>query len=134
MPASVKWHPVYDHTVLHMEITGLLKIDELNQAIAIEGEHIQQADRPIHTIIDLRANTNLAPQFMSNLPRIGQSPAMTHPNVGLKIGVGAKNAARAAISLASQIFRKIHIVDTLEEAYQLIEEFEEQHRAEKSQS
>ena len=54
-------------------------MSEALDATEQESVLIQESDRLLHTIIDLSESAGVPSNFISNMPRIAQMPAASHP-------------------------------------------------------
>jgi hypothetical protein len=118
--AMVVRHPDYEN-VLVMTIAGNVTMSQALNAAEQESKLIMEADRVLHTIIDLRETVGVPANFISNMPRIAQMPAASHPNAGQKIVVGARGMAGTVLNIFSRVYRKLDMVATMEEAYRIID-------------
>ena len=120
MPASINWHPKRNGVLL-MLFEGQVTLTEAIEVSRQESQFIQQANSPIHTIIETRQITSIPPDFLSSLPRISSMPAVNHPNAGQKIVVGASGIIATFLNIFSRLYKKLEMVATMEEAEQLLD-------------
>ncbi|RME07200.1 MAG: hypothetical protein D6803_04520 [Anaerolineae bacterium] len=121
MPATVTWHPDYDDVLL-MTISGSITMDEAFAVTVEESKLVESAGRKVHTIIDLREVQGVPSGFLQSLPRLTQLPAVVHPNAGKKIVVGARGMAETMLRIFSNVYRRLHMVSTMEEAERILRE------------
>lgn len=87
-----------------------------------ESHLVANAERKVHTIIDVTLAEGIPSNFISSMPRIARMPAASHPNAGQKIVVGASGVAATALSIFSKMYRNLKMVGTREEAYAILDE------------
>ncbi len=121
MPATVDWHPELKDVLL-MSITGSVSMDEVFDVTQQESRLVEDSDKVVHTIIDLREVEGVPTGFLSSLPRLTTMPAVVHPNAGEKIVVGARGLAESMLKIFSNVYRKLHMVNSMEEARQILAE------------
>ncbi len=120
MPASIDWHSNHNDILL-MVISGTVTMNEALDVTIQEGELIKNAEHTIHTIIDLRENEGAPREFLSSLPRLTSMPAVSHPHAGTKIVVGAAGLADTFLRIFSRVYRKLHMVNSMEEAHEILQ-------------
>ncbi len=121
MPATVDWHPDLEDVLL-MTIAGSVTVDEAFDVTEAESRLVENAGRVVHTIIDLRNLEGAPTDFLRSLPRLTSLPAVVHPNAGKKIVVGARGLAETMLKVFSNVYRKLDMVDTMEEAERIVAE------------
>lgn len=121
MPATLDWHPEREN-VLVMTFTGRSTMEEALDITAQESLLIEQADHIIHTIIDLSENEGAPQNFLRNLPNLSRMSAVSHPNSGTKIVVGAEGIASSFLQIFSRAYRKLHMVPSFEKAYTILDD------------
>jgi hypothetical protein len=121
MPASVDWYPELENTLL-MTVEGNISMDEVFDITHQESEFIENADHVVHTIIDLRGALSAPSGFLASLPRLRTLPAVSHPNSGSKVVVGARGFIQSMLNIFSRSYHLIHMVDTMDDAHKKIRE------------
>lgn len=121
MPATIDWVPHYNNVLL-MAFEGHITMGEALDVTEQESHLVANAERKVHTIIDVTLAEGIPSNFISSMPRIARMPAASHPNAGQKIVVGASGVAATALSIFSKMYRNLKMVGTREEAYAILDE------------
>jgi hypothetical protein len=126
MPITRRWADD-DHSILVLEYDGIVPGDELYPAFQEAIQELQGIDHPVHVIIDHSRETITDESFAEMLPKMGAMELP--PNMGLLIQVATRGQVRARTDLYSQMYRKMHQVDVIEEALALIKVYEQRRTA-----
>lgn len=125
MGINIFWDEQYSH-IIHLVIKGGWTWDEFYRTI--NEMHRQMDDSPhqkIQFIVDMR-NGQMLPQDM--LSRMRQVGSKSHPKSAMMIVVGAGNFPKLLFGIMEKLLpermKLIHLVNTLEGAYEIILEQE----------
>jgi hypothetical protein len=77
---------------------------------------------PVHVVIDHSREKDFPTNFATVLPRFAALPIPA--NVGLIIQVGTRGATKVGAELFSLMYRRLHIVDTLDDAYAMVKVYD----------
>ena len=117
MPVTVDWKDDSQHVLLithHEQWTW----DEMFGAYQEALLKVRAVSHPVHIVIDHTREVDPPTNFAEMLPRFAALPIP--PHVGLIIQVGTKGATRIGSELFSLMYRKLQLVDMLEDAYAMI--------------
>lgn len=120
MEYTIEWHPRLKN-VLVVTHHDMRTIDTLLESVRREAELIEEANTTVHTIYMVGKDAPVPKGFISNLPRFAEITNRIQNRNGLRILVGVTGIRRAFLDIASTLYQKLHMVDTMEEAETLIE-------------
>lgn len=122
MPVTVDWNNE-SQSILLVTHEAHWTWEEMFQAYQNGLLKVRSVSHPVHIIIDHSREVDPPTNFAEMLPRFAALPIP--PHVGLIIQVGTKGATRIGTELFSLMYRKLQIVDVIEDAYALIKVHEE---------
>jgi hypothetical protein len=122
MAVSVEWASD-DHRILLVIHEAVWTWEDMFQAYQEGLSMIRSVENPVHVIIDHSREADFPTNFAAVLPRFAAMPIPA--NVGLIIQVGTRGATRVGTELFSLMYRKLHLVDALEDAFALIKVHDE---------
>ena len=125
MPVTAQWDNE-DHTVLRINYEGKLTIGELAQEWSHSRTLLDTIDHSADIVMDFRTTQGIPPNSTS---AFGQIKLLAeHPNAGLILIVGANLMVQTFAKIFLQMFAgiapRVEFVDTLEEAYTRLAEFD----------
>lgn len=121
MPTTSEWVND-DHTIMHIKVVGAWIFEEVWAAYVDVLDQIRALDHPVHVIIDHTQETEKPPSLGAMLPKFGELPYP--PNMGLIIQVAADQVLRTGHQLYSMMYRKVHDVEVIEDAFAMIKAYE----------
>jgi hypothetical protein len=121
MPIKTTWND--DQTILLFDFDGVVEHEEILATYGAAAKVIAKMEHPIHVIMDHSHEIVSDENFADVLPQIGslELPA----NIELIIQVGTHGSVRARTVLYSQMYRKLHHVDMMEDAYAMFKVYEQ---------
>jgi hypothetical protein len=122
MPVTVEWTSEANSILLVTHETAWTW-DEMFQAYQSGLIKVRAVSHPVHIIIDHTREVDPPGNFAEMLSRFAALPIPAH--VGMIIQVGTKGATRIGTELFSLMYRRLQLVDQLEDAYALIRMVEE---------
>ncbi len=126
MPIQAVWDNE-EKTVIRYIIDGHWTWDEMNAAVAVSNAWLDEANRKIDFIHDMRSSEGVPPGALTQLKRyIGKE----HPNTGRSVVVGAKKSvansfAKGLLDMVHKLYKRdwgFVFADSLEEARALLAE------------
>ena len=119
MPIHTEWYDS-NQTVLLVEYSGAWTLAEMIEIQTLHKEWIGNRTDPIDLLLVFNEDSRIPDKVLSNLPRFA---AGTFSNMGNAFIVGVNSRMlHTAIQLFSKVFRKLTVVETLEEAKALLSE------------
>ncbi len=125
MPISVEWDNE-DKTAIRITYLDRWTWEENQQARQQTLDMIATVNHIVHTIHDMRQSHGLPTDIITQARKRIQKK---HPQVGLIIVIGNKSFVHVLYDVFATIYdklvhkRKFYLVHSLEQAYQLIDEF-----------
>ncbi len=125
MPISVEWDNEAK-TIIRITYLGRWTWEENRQARQQTLEMVDRVDHIVHTIHDMRQSHGFPTDVITQVRKRLQKK---HPRVGLIVVVGNKSFVHVLYDVFATIYdklvrkRKFYLVHSLEQAYQLIDEF-----------
>ncbi|GAB4479551.1 MAG: hypothetical protein Kow00124_25370 [Anaerolineae bacterium] len=119
MSISIRWYDE-DHTILYMAFEPGWTIQQWFEIVPQVRAMLDSAGGPVSAIADYRRAEDYAPPGI-----IGQlgvmSAAMQHHRLsGLMVFVGAVGFAAVVLDIFSQVYLRVHLAETVEEAEEII--------------
>jgi hypothetical protein len=121
MTATIAWHPEYDNALI-ITVAGNPGMEEILAISEKESDLVVNAPGVVHTVYDVRAASGVPQNFIGNMSRIARLPAASHPNAGHNIIVGGSGLIITVLTIYSKVYRRLHMVATMEEADALLRE------------
>lgn len=117
MPVTVEWNDDSKSIllVIHHEYWTW---EDTFQAYQDALLKVRSVSHPVHLIVDHSREVDPPTNFTEVLPRFAALPIP--PHVGLIFLVGTKGATRIGSELFSLMYRKLQLVDLIEDAYAMI--------------
>ena len=129
MSIKVFWANAQQNVILQ-GFTDPWTIEEHRASLRAIQDMVRSQPHVVHSIADMRQTVKTPAQLMLTFPTAERSLS---ENTGLLFIVSAPNAVRTIVSTARRfipkVSEKLHFVDTLDEAYTLIRDYENVQRA-----
>jgi hypothetical protein len=113
------------HRVIHWTLTGELDWAELDQTMATAEVMLDSVSTPVY-VLALVDNFRLPSDTPMHFPAVAQRRYWQHPRLGATIAVGADHFFKMMIDIYRQVYEvigtRIYVAQTIEEAYQIIED------------
>jgi hypothetical protein len=126
MPATIEWAND-QQTIMLIQIDGAWVFDEVWAAYVKALDQIRVVEHQVHVIIDHTRETEQPDNMGALVPKFGELDYP--PNIGLIIQVGSRGSVRTGQELYSMIYRKVHNVEMMEDAYAMIKVYDERKSA-----
>lgn len=130
MPTTYEWAND-EKSIVHIKILGTWDFNEIWETYVQVLDEIRALDHPAHVIIDHTAETESPESLGALLPKFGE---LDFPdNIDLIIQVTADATLRTGHQLYSMLYRKVHTVDLIEDAFAMIKVYEERRATSKEE-
>ncbi|NDJ54681.1 MAG: hypothetical protein GYB68_16560 [Chloroflexi bacterium] len=126
MPVSTCWYNEEQQRTVLFRYEGITSWDQWFDAIDHGHQMMQSVDHPVHTLSDFTGVEELSMEkWIAQMPRLGMAVAAP-PNLDLVVVAGLKGLPQQIANVFSNVYKKVHMVDTLEEGVALIEAREQE--------
>jgi hypothetical protein len=128
MPITVRWDNDAK-TIIYYIFDSAWTWDEFNTIYKDVYAMLDTVEHKVHAIVDLRTSRLLPRDTLTEMRRLTYEQ---HKNGGITIFITANALARTFYSILSNVYRRareiFRLVNTPEEAYAVIAEYESQHK------
>jgi hypothetical protein len=128
MPITVRWDND-TKTIIYYIFDGAWTWDEFNTVYKDVYAMLDTVEHKVHAIVDLRTSRLLPRDTLTEMRRLTYEQ---HENGGITIFITTNALARTFYSILSNVYRRareiFRLVNTPEEAYTVIAEYESQHK------
>ena len=130
MPVTVEL--TYEDYVLHYEFTDPWDIPDLIKAFEEESKLRESVDHTLHSIIDFSKTRSIPRNWL----QARRGPGLTHAKTGELVCVGLSSGLKMLLDIVLRLtnFKRVKLVDTLEEAHAYVRPLVEATRAAESAS
>lgn len=124
MPLQLDWDTQHPHQALRLTGEGELDWLEYGQIMARVDELIGQTQNTVHLLVMVK-NLHIPADAPLHFPTVARMALWRRPNMGATIVIGADNFFRLMVDIYQQVYSgqsgRIFTVETLDEAYELLE-------------
>ncbi|MBC7869281.1 MAG: hypothetical protein H7Y09_00465 [Chitinophagaceae bacterium] len=124
MTISVYWHDE-NKQIVRIEYSEMWSLDELYKISLKSHQMVGEVSHQVDILVDLRRSRVAPTQLLSSARYVN---SLVQPNQGLIVTVGAPTFLKALIRVAGrimpQVTAKLRYVNTLDEAFDTIQQYE----------